>query len=371
MKKQLITGMVILLAALNGNAQAPRATGWVEADDEYKSVNMIEKPLGFGANLPEKYSLEQYVPSIGDQGDLGTCVGWATTYYAATIAYNVLATKNGLPTTKEWHYDPIYTFENIKNKQDNGCQFGSSSVNALIFMAANGAKRMQIDPSNCGKTVSWYNETKSLLDITDAYFVFSPGDTRNEKIEAVCQVISDNKPVVIGMDCPLSFFQIGSDGVFKPGANEASLADAGHAMCLVGYDDKKLGGAFKVVNSWGGNWGDKGYCWIKYDDFIKYVPRVYFFDYELKNIASDACAYGDCNGDYGIQKIKGKKGTYGTFEGFFSGGKMTKGIYYNNSKLGGKGGVGFMKKTVKKAGSGAELIYEGGDYKNPVGFILR
>ena len=39
----------------------------------------------------------------------------------------------------------------------------------------------------------------------------------------------------------------------------------GHAMTVVGYnDDNKY---FIIRNSWGENWGDKGYCYYKYEDW--------------------------------------------------------------------------------------------------------
>ena len=44
--------------------------------------------------------------------------------------------------------------------------------------------------------------------------------------------------------------------------------DGGHAMILVGYDDKKS--RFIVRNSWGTNWGDKGYFYIEYKT-LKYL----------------------------------------------------------------------------------------------------
>jgi hypothetical protein len=42
------------------------------------------------------------------------------------------------------------------------------------------------------------------------------------------------------------------------------------AMAIVGYDDNKAGGAFRVLNSWGANWADHGYVWIKYKDYAKW-----------------------------------------------------------------------------------------------------
>jgi hypothetical protein len=40
----------------------------------------------------------------------------------------------------------------------------------------------------------------------------------------------------------------------------------GHALCVVGYDDNVGGGAFKIANSWGKNWGKSGFFWLRYKD---------------------------------------------------------------------------------------------------------
>ena len=40
-------------------------------------------------------------------------------------------------------------------------------------------------------------------------------------------------------------------------------------MIIAGYDDNRgPGGAFKVLNSWGNNWGDSGDIWVDYSYFI-------------------------------------------------------------------------------------------------------
>ena len=46
-------------------------------------------------------------------------------------------------------------------------------------------------------------------------------------------------------------------------------------MCVIGYDDNKSGGSFEVMNSWGEDWGDKGFFWIKYADFPIHVDECY------------------------------------------------------------------------------------------------
>ena len=39
-----------------------------------------------------------------------------------------------------------------------------------------------------------------------------------------------------------------------------------HAVVIIGYDDNKYGGSFRILNSWGENWGENGMGWIRYED---------------------------------------------------------------------------------------------------------
>lgn len=67
-----------------------------------------------------------------------------------------------------------------------------------------------------------------------------------------------------------------------PGPSESAFA--GHAVCLVGYDDDKVivnnkyknktTGAFEFRNSWGEYWGDYGYGWLPY----QYTLSGYMLD---------------------------------------------------------------------------------------------
>jgi hypothetical protein len=60
----------------------------------------------------------------------------------------------------------------------------------------------------------------------------------------------------------------------------------GQALCVVGYDDDKYGGAFEVMNSWGKDWGNNGFTWIRYDDFLAFVK----YAYELYHMSADEMA---------------------------------------------------------------------------------
>ena len=89
-------------------------------------------------------------------------------------------------------------------------------------------------------------------------------------------------PLIFGVGLTDSFNALSSDdsssissssGLWEPKPYEDRLG--GHALTIVGYDDNKFGGAFRVVNSWGRNWGDNGYFWMKYSDFIDNVKAAF------------------------------------------------------------------------------------------------
>jgi hypothetical protein len=72
------------------------------------------------------------------------------------------------------------------------------------------------------------------------------------RVEEVKTLLVLNGPVVTTMNCPLDFFAyIG--GVYS---NTSYTSGDFHAVLVVGYDDHNQ--CFKVKNSWGKDWGEKG-----------------------------------------------------------------------------------------------------------------
>jgi hypothetical protein len=92
--------------------------------------------------------------------------------------------------------------------------------------------------------------------------------------------LTEGKPVIIGMNTPDSFTD--AKDVWQPKESPDTYY-YGHAMCVVGYDDNRYGGAFEVLNSWGRKWGNGGYIWIPYRTFVDFVKEGYEI---IENIAS-------------------------------------------------------------------------------------
>jgi len=64
--------------------------------------------------------------------------------------------------------------------------------------------------------------------------------------------------------------------VWTPTQDDYSMQGfGGHAQCVVGYDDAKYNGAFLIMNSWGPQWGNNGFAWVRYNDFKTFVREAY------------------------------------------------------------------------------------------------
>lgn len=85
-----------------------------------------------------------------------------------------------------------------------------------------------------------------------------------QKLEDIKNCISNNFPIVFGFDVFESFENLSENNNFIvsfPQINEKQLG--GHAVVIVGFNDEtKL---FKIRNSWGESWGDKGYFYMPYE----------------------------------------------------------------------------------------------------------
>ncbi|MDR0323716.1 MAG: C1 family peptidase, partial [Treponema sp.] len=118
--------------------------------------------------------------------------------------------------------------------------------------------------------------------IGDYITLFSRED--RQKTTLITRIVKKNltegKPVIIGMNTPNSFDD--AKDVWRPEESPNNFY-YGHAMCVVGYDDNKYGGAFEILNSWGRKWGNGGYIWIPYKTFVDFVLESYVM---IENIAN-------------------------------------------------------------------------------------
>jgi hypothetical protein len=233
------------------------------------------------ASVPRSVSLRQYGPVPENQGKYGTCAGWATAFAARTISESIALNRTDQGQNSSNVFSPIFVYKghySIRGVNPTG-QEGAVISYVLDYIRSEGAvKRPGFETTTTFPLIllSAYANSKRY-PISGYARLFSnpfgtPG-TIDERVAPVKKSLADNKPVVIGMNTPPSFHRHGTD-VWRPHENP-NAKHGGHAMCVIGYDDNKYGGAFEVQNSWGTDWGDKGYIWIPYNDFARFVCEAY------------------------------------------------------------------------------------------------
>lgn len=243
-------------------------TGWMGTDNPDEIPSNIF--LGFGNNnLPSSYLISGKLPPVGDQGRYGTCVTWAVGYNMKTmlnaIDKNWSAPALSNPQNQTSPKDLFLAIpSNLKGTNCNGTNFepaftqlvnrGSASLNSAPYESMGNCSQSP-DPSNtteAGKN-KLSNFRKITMDVTE-----------------IKTYLSQNRPVVFGAKLSDNFMTWRGDQVISSHSSFVNVGQhARHAMLITGYDDNKgPNGAFRVVNSWGAVWGDRGFIWIDYNFMV-------------------------------------------------------------------------------------------------------
>jgi C1A family cysteine protease len=239
-----------------------KGTGLYEIAHEIYSRLRVFNPYGdvYGApgddaSLPKAIDLSANFPIPGNQGDQGSCVGWATAY--ALKSYQEKIEIGWSLDRQDQLFSPAFVFNQIT--ADSVSCSGSQIYKALDLLENTGAAtlgKMGYTDLNCTT-----QPTNDALQEAANFKIRTYGTLRT--VEEIKAQLANYKPVVMGIIAYDSLFQLrGSDSVYNAASGRNQ---GGHAVTVVGYDDDRYGGAFKVINSWGAQWGDKGYFWLTYD----------------------------------------------------------------------------------------------------------
>ena len=257
----------------------PRATGMIYDPPGLRSIPYKARLTAESyQGMPSAASLEKYCPIPGDQGQYGTCVAFATAYHLRTILYTKLKSEmngTGMATVNPNAniFSPSFIYEQIKPASDKNCQEGSNPVAAFELMKKTGVATLAMQPYFCGVSIKkGAKEEGANFRIVDYQILYTPDEEDVLlKINATKKAISEGYPCMLGFIVAESFYKVKSDLWRELKTDDGPTGKHGrHAMCVVGYDNNKYGGAFRVMNSWGTGWADKGFVWIPYADFAKY-----------------------------------------------------------------------------------------------------
>ncbi|MDC6350495.1 C1 family peptidase [Zeaxanthinibacter sp. PT1] len=269
--KAIISLLVVIFSINNALGQKP--TGLLFDDEAYASTPMKARNLAFQdvvSDIPMA-SLKAFVPEIRDQGGYGTCVGWSSAYYGRTMINARQKNLKDKARISENTFAPVFVYLNANRDDDYNCQGGAYIDKALKVMVDEGTPYLRDYDVMCDTAIPDSIKLKAQENrLRDYVRLFQMDESDEVKLESVKRSLTNGNPVIIGFKVENSFYS--ASNVFEP---DSLGITGGHAMCVVGYDDEKYGGAFEIVNSWGNEWGNDGFIWVRYPDFINYTPYAY------------------------------------------------------------------------------------------------
>jgi hypothetical protein len=223
-------------------------------------------------DLPESFVLDG--PAIESQGQTSQCVAFSGAYY-------ILGMYNGLKNNvKNYNLAPspefAYAyFKKINNDKDcaDGCFLFSDTEEGITGMAdiltdhgtCSWNQMPFVESKNCAFTNSTQVSQAAANKASDYYRLSKNEFTKTDELKSW---IYGGYPLWFAVDIDEGFQDLGPNDIWKKasGANEG-----GHAMVIIGYDNKK--NAFKIANSWGTDWADKGYCWVDYSYLTQLLKK--------------------------------------------------------------------------------------------------
>ena len=260
--------------------------------------------------LPESANLQKYAPAVGDQGKQGSCVAWSSAYGARTILESARTGED----PNNLKFSPAFLYNQIGL---DGCE-GSYINRAMDFMSQKGSvpyEQFPYSDKDCSR-----QPDQQMLDQARQFRMRGSNrltvGSSTDKIDlrAIKENLSQGAPVVIGMMVGGSYMQpmMGQD-VWNPTQDDgAMMGFGGHAQCVVGYDDAKYGGSFLIMNSWGPQWGNNGFAWVRYKHFTYFVREAYGLE---AMPAVGAAAAKPFEGEVGLVQVSfnGKKNVAGEY----------------------------------------------------------
>jgi fibronectin type 3 domain-containing protein/C1A family cysteine protease len=234
-------------------------------------------------SAPSSYDLssQPFFPAVGNQGSQGSCAAWAMTYYD----YGYLEARDNnwtdASTGNVAHLlSPAWTY----NRVNHGVDHGTFMDNIGGVIRDWGVASLRTMPYVTTDLTSWGTEAAfreaPLHRAVGVSYISYGASYSTTAFTNVKNLIAANMPVTFAIDANQFASGLTNDNLIV--ADEYNSASMNHAQTIVGYDDSKTDGvhldlgAFKVVNSWGKNWGNNGYYWISYDAMKKIGNNLHF-----------------------------------------------------------------------------------------------
>lgn len=221
--------------------------------------------------LPKQIDHTPNMTPVKDQGQLGSCVAFATVAlkewqewqeYLRIKHIHDLNENHFSDLSEQWVYHKAKEIDNINGE------------GTTIRAALNVLRKYGVPPE---KSWVYSDRIKGQPDEESEDFAKYTRVGRffriNNKVNHLKLALL-HTPVPLGVVTTKSFFKT-HDGVIQDDKRNRGK-HGGHAICAVGYDNRRK--LIKFKNSWSARWGDRGYGYLSYKYFKKYCMVAWAVD---------------------------------------------------------------------------------------------
>jgi C1A family cysteine protease len=226
--------------------------GWTPDIPDQRDF-MYAAPAPVQKSLPPLIDLTARCPPVYDQGQLGSCTANAI---AGAIEFD-----QGVEKKSEFGPSRLFIYYNERVIEGTvASDSGAQIRDGIKTVTAQGACHENLWPYDAGQfaqqpPAGCYSDAQAHKAVLYQRLA--------QQISSLRGCLASGYPFVFGFTVYDSFE---SDPVAASGIVPMPLSDesviGGHAVVAVGYDDKAA--QFIVRNSWGPDWGRKGYCRMPY-----------------------------------------------------------------------------------------------------------
>lgn len=250
--RYLILLMLSASLAWSADPSVVYKLGWQPDAAGVKDRSIINNRRVTASPINPSSDLRGKMPVITSQGDLGSCTGQGVGA-VLDVAHKMAGGSSFFDPSKLFLYYQARVMEETVN-QDAGAQIRDVVAGALKF----GSPRERTWPY----IISRFAWKPSAAAYTEGLRYQALNAYKCSTIDDIKRALSSGLPVVFGVPVYRSIFDLkGPDATIQmPKVNERQVG--GHCMVFSGHND--AGGYFLVRNSWGKEWGNKGYCKMPY-----------------------------------------------------------------------------------------------------------
>jgi len=228
-----------------------RNFGWKRDLPDYRDKKFkITAPIP----LPPYVDLRPQMPPVYNQGNLGSCTANAI---GAAFQYERIK-----QNTASWIPSRLFIYYNERAVEGTVNEDSGAMIRTGI--------KTLVSEGVCAESMWEYKEWKFKQKPTDNCYIEALNNQLLEYLRITPHTLYEVKhclaqgyPVIFGF---MIYESMMTDEVAKTGVvpipNPNDTPVGGHAVLAVGYDDNKK--CLIVRNSWGSQWGDKGYFYLPY-----------------------------------------------------------------------------------------------------------